>query len=165
MRDGRRAASDSKLLLQFSGSQNSLSNRIKRMYFATVLNCRPPFNTVRDTSLVSPFFFGGIAPLTLLQVRTTVQLPGQLKTALLFKEYGCSRTGFCPVFWDRLETFPGATQNLSECLTLLHVQEKQISQVSLSLPCFRGRTGWKTSLDIFLEGLWSFCCWLQLKNN
>lgn len=49
MRDGRRVAKDSKLLFQFSSSQNSvsqnsLSNMIKKAYFATVLSCRPSFN-------------------------------------------------------------------------------------------------------------------------
>lgn len=166
MRDGRRVAKDSKLLLQFRSSQNSISqnspsNRLKRAYFATTLSCRPPFNM---NWVSCPYSFSvALPPLTLLQVQRAVQLPGQLRTVFVFKGCGCSRTGSCPVFWDRLETFPGATQNLSEYLTLLHIQEKQISQVSLSLPRFRGRTGWKTSLHVFLKGVWRVCCWLQLK--
>ena len=41
-------------------------------------------------SLVSLLFFGGIAPLALLQVQTTAQLPGQLRTETLFKGHSCS---------------------------------------------------------------------------
>lgn len=57
--------------------------------------------------------------------------------------------GSCPALWDRWEAFSGATENLSKCLILLQVQKKQISQASLSLPCFRGRT----SLHTFIRGL------------
>lgn len=50
MRDGRRVAKDSKLILQLSSSQNSisrnsLSNMIKRACFAPMISCRPSVNT------------------------------------------------------------------------------------------------------------------------
>lgn len=161
IRDGRRVAKDSRLLLQFSSSQNSisqnsLSNMIKRAYFATMLSCRPSLNTNWVSSV--PVHFRWCCPQSLCcrwKQHCSSEGSGELHSSL--KGVAVATViRFLPCFLGRLETFPGATQNLSECLTLPHVQEKQISRVSFSLPCFRGGIGWKTSLHTFLRGFRAF---------
>lgn len=164
MRDGRRAAQDRKLLLQFSSSQNSIShNSLSNMTKAPILPPRQAAGCSLTPTGSLVFFFGGIAPAHSAAGANNRAAPRVAENCVLVwrVQLQLQSPGSCPVFWDRLETFPGATQNLSECLTLLHIQEKQSSRVSLSLP--QGKDCAENKPAHVSQGVWSFCCWLQLK--
>lgn len=165
MRDGRRAAKDRKHLLQFSSSQNSIShNSLSNMSKVPIL---PPHQAAGCSltptgSLVSLLFFSGIAPAHSAAAANNHVAPRAAENCSCLKDkLQLHSPGSCPVFWDRLETFPGAAQNLSERLTLLHIQEKQTSRVGFSL--LQGKDCAEDKSTHSSQGVWSFCCWLQLK--